>query len=89
MSDMEVLMLRLERGEDRLDDRGEPTGEFETLAGRLARGVAVGVDGADCPKSPKIPGSRCPNGRMALKRWVTIEAPAAMAAWACSKVASE
>src|ERR1700710_2599952 len=82
-------MLRLDRGDDRLDDRGDPTGEFETLAGRLALGVAVGVEGADCPSSPKIPGSRWPNGRMALNRCVTIEAPAAMADCACSNVASE
>lgn len=82
-------MLRLDRGDVRRDDRGEPCGEFDALAGRLFLGVVTGVDGADCPSSPKIPGSLCPNGRMALNRCVTIEAPAAMADWACSNVASE
>lgn len=40
-------MLRLERGDVRLDDLGEPCGEFDALVGRLVFGVAMGVEGAD------------------------------------------
>jgi len=56
---MDVLMLRLDRGDVRLDERGEPCGELEGLAGRLVRGVvATGVEGVDWPSKPKIPGPR-------------------------------
>ena len=35
-----------------------------------------------------MPGSRCRNGRIALKRWVTAHAPRSKAAFACAAVAS-
>jgi len=41
-------------------------------------GDCMGVEGRDgiCPSRPKMPGSRCPKGRMALNICVTIVAPA-------------
>ena len=38
--------------------------------------------------APTMPGSRCRNGRIALKRWVTLRAPRSNAAFACAAVAS-
>ena len=38
--------------------------------------------------APTMPGSRCRSGRIALKRWVTLRAPASNAAFACAAVAS-
>lgn len=46
--------------------------------GDLCFGDCIGVEGRDgfCPSRPKMPGSLCPNGRMALNICVTIVAPA-------------
>lgn len=54
-------------------------------------GDCMGAEGQDefCPSRLKIPGSLCPDGRMALKICVTIVATALRAFWASSKVALE
>jgi len=85
-----VLRGRM-RGCDGEEDRlsvDEIVGED---AGEICFGDCVGVDGRDgfCPSSPKMPGSLCPKGRIALNMCVTIVAPALSASCACSNVASE
>jgi len=46
--------------------------------GDICLGDCMGVDGRDgfCPSRPKMPGSLCPKGRIALNMCVTIVAPA-------------
>lgn len=60
-------------------------------AGLSDFGDWVGVAGREVlwPRRPKMPGSRCPKGRIALNMCVTIVEPACRACWACSNVASE
>ena len=89
-SEAVVEMEREERGVVR-EERWERTGDVEVLALREGGRDVVGVVGveADWPRRPKMPGSRWPKGRMALNMCVTIVAPAAMAAEAVSKLASE
>lgn len=61
------------------------------VTGENCFGDCVGVAGRDgfCPSRPKMPGSLCPKGRIALNICVTMVAPALRACWACSNVASE
>src|SRR5205085_10083166 len=84
-----LQILRRDRGVEATLERG--------LEGLLARGLdglpVLGLDGrlmlSLWPSRPKMPGSRCPNGRIALNMCVTIVAPAVTADWASSRVPSE
>ena len=46
------------------------------------------IDVVAASAAPAMPGSRCSNGRIALKRCVTVRTPRSKAAFACSAVAS-
>ena len=60
-----VEIDRLDRGVARLEDTGVVIGdEVRGVDGREC--VGVGGFDADSPSNPKMPGSRCPNGLIAL-----------------------
>ena len=78
-------MLRLDRGVDLREVRGDPGRLVLGLSSKLDGLVVLGDDGGvvtglDWPRSPKMLGSRWPNGRIALNMCVTIVAPAPTAA---------